>query len=55
MAWVAGPGLILEARSTAGQAFVITDEHDRALCTVVLGERDAVADLTGTCPSPQAK
>ena len=55
MDWVAGPGLVLEVQSSAGHAFVITDEKDRAVCTLVLGEGDAVADLTGACPSVSAK
>lgn len=49
MDWVAGPGLVLEVQSTAGQAFVVTDEKDRAMCAFVLGAKDAVADVEGAC------
>lgn len=49
MDWVAGPGLILEVSSFAGHAFVVTDEDARAMCTLVLGDKDAVADFNGAC------
>jgi hypothetical protein len=49
MDWVAGPGLVLEVRSFAGHAFVVTDESARAMCTFVLGDKDAVADVDGAC------
>jgi len=50
MDWVAGPGLLLEVSSFAGHAFVVTDERARAMCTLVLGDKDAVADVEGVCP-----
>jgi hypothetical protein len=49
MEWVAGPGLVLVVSSFAGSAFVITDEDARAMCTFVLGDKDAVADVDRAC------
>jgi hypothetical protein len=45
----AAPGIVIEKATFAGQAFVITDEKGDALCTLVLGTDDAVADVTGPC------
>lgn len=49
MDWVAGPGLVLAVSSFAGSAFVVTDEDAKAMCTFVVGDNDAVADVDGVC------
>jgi hypothetical protein len=45
----AAPGITIEKSTFAGQAFVITDNEAEAMCTLVLGTEDAVADVTGPC------
>jgi hypothetical protein len=46
----AAPGLVIKESSWAGHAFVITDDDGKAMCTLVLGARDAVAEVDGPCP-----
>lgn len=46
----AAPGLVIKESSWAGHAFVIMDGAGKAMCTLVLGSRDAVADVDGPCP-----
>jgi hypothetical protein len=45
----AEPGIIIEKSTFAGQAFVVTNHRGDAMCTLVLGAQDAVADVTGPC------
>ena len=45
----ADPGLVIKESSWAGHAFVITSDTGKAMCTLLLGAQDAVADVDGPC------
>jgi hypothetical protein len=45
----AAPGIFLTKATFARQAFVITDNEDQTLCTLLLGTEDAVVDVNGPC------
>ncbi len=45
----ADPGLVIEASVGPGSAFVLTDDAGLAMCTLVVGTRDAMVDLEGPC------
>jgi hypothetical protein len=45
----AGPGGEIHQSSFASHPFVITDDAGRGLCTIVAGERDGMAEVTGEC------
>jgi hypothetical protein len=45
----AAPGITIEKATFAGQAFVVTDNEGATMCTLRVGDQDAVADVYGPC------